>query len=111
MHRAGIYKHLPIKEFVVGQRYQFIENRPAPIAAGEAIGHVEAIDPLTGKPRWRVPLQDHPHWSAMLATGGGLLFTGKETGEFIAIDADSGKTLWQLDRKSTRLNSSHLGIS
>ena len=33
--------------------------------------------------------------SAMLATGGGLLFTGKHTGEFIALDADTGKTLWQ----------------
>jgi alcohol dehydrogenase (cytochrome c) len=56
---------------------------------------VEALDPLTGKPKWRVPLTDHPHWSALLATGGGLLFTGKETGEFIALDIDSGKTLWQ----------------
>jgi hypothetical protein len=27
MHRGGIYKHLPIKERVVGQRYQLIENR------------------------------------------------------------------------------------
>ena len=71
----------------VGQRYQFIENRPTPAQPGEPIGHVDAIDPLTGKPKWRVPLTDHPVWSAMLATGGGLLFTGKETGEFIALDA------------------------
>src|SRR5262249_2781043 len=95
MHRGGIYKHLPIKERVVGQRYQFVENRPAPIADGEAIGHVDAIEPLTAKQRWRAPLFDNPHWSAILATGGGLLFTGKETGEFLALDADSGKTLWQ----------------
>ena len=32
---------------------------------------------------------------AMLATGGGLLFTGKETGEFIAVDVDTGKVVWQ----------------
>ena len=31
----------------------------------------------------------------MLATGGGLVFTGKLTGEFLALDADTGKTLWQ----------------
>jgi alcohol dehydrogenase (cytochrome c) len=37
MHRGGIYKHLPVKEHVVGQRYQFIENRPAPVAPGTAI--------------------------------------------------------------------------
>ncbi len=30
----------------------------------------------------------------MLATGGGLLFTGKLTGEFVALDEDTGKTLW-----------------
>ena len=35
-----------------------------------------------------------------LATGGGLLFTGKETGEFIALDIDNGKTLWQFQTGS-----------
>ena len=100
MHRGGLYKHLPVKDHVVGQRYQFIENRPSPIAQGDPIGHVDAIDPLTGKPRWRVPLTDHPIWSAMLATGGGLLFTGKETGEFIALDAETGKPLWQFQTGS-----------
>ena len=44
--------------------------------------HVDAVEPLTGKQKWRVPLTDHQIWSAMLATGGNLLFTGKETGEF-----------------------------
>ena len=39
-------------------------------------------------------------WSAMLATGGGLLFTGKETGEFIALDADTGKIVWQFQTGS-----------
>jgi alcohol dehydrogenase (cytochrome c) len=100
MHRGGIYKHLPTKPHVVGQRYQFIENRPAPVAPGTAIAHVDAIEPLTGKQRWRVPLTDHPHWSAMLSTGGGLLFTGKMTGEFIAMDADNGQTLWQFQTGS-----------
>jgi alcohol dehydrogenase (cytochrome c) len=61
---------------------------------------VDALDPLTAKPRWRAPLTDHPQWSAMLATGGGLLFTGKETGEFIALDAETGKTLWQFQTGS-----------
>jgi alcohol dehydrogenase (cytochrome c) len=36
----------------------------------------------------------------MLSTGGGLLFTGKETGEFMAIDAETGKTLWQFQTGS-----------
>jgi alcohol dehydrogenase (cytochrome c) len=29
-----------------------------------------------------------------------LLFTGKETGEFIALDMDTGKTLWQFQTSS-----------
>src|SRR2546421_12483368 len=36
----------------------------------------------------------------MLATGGGLLFTGKMTGEFIAVDAENGRTLWQFQTGS-----------
>jgi alcohol dehydrogenase (cytochrome c) len=36
----------------------------------------------------------------MLATGGGLLFTGKTTGEFIALDVDTGKQLWQFQTGS-----------
>jgi alcohol dehydrogenase (cytochrome c) len=99
-HAASLYRFVPIAPFVPGTRYQFIENQTAPHAAGEPVGHVDAIDPLTAKPRWRAPLLDHPHWSSILATGGALLFTGKETGEFIAIDADTGKTLWQFQTGS-----------
>jgi len=37
MHRGGIYKHLPVKDPVVRQCYQFIENGPAQFAPGTAI--------------------------------------------------------------------------
>src|SRR3954468_13136671 len=80
MHRGGFYKHLPVKDHVVGQRFQFIENRATPVNPGDAVGHIDAIDPLTGQPKWRMPLTDHPVWSAIITTGGGLLFTGKMTG-------------------------------
>ena len=43
---------------------------------------------------------DIPYYSAVLATAGGLLFTGKETGEFIALDIDTGKTVWQFQTSS-----------
>src|SRR5262249_28318303 len=51
MHASRLFKHLPTKDFVVGQRYQFIENLPAPHPPGEPIGHVDAIDPLSAKQR------------------------------------------------------------
>jgi alcohol dehydrogenase (cytochrome c) len=95
MHIARMYKHLEVKPHVVGQRYMYIENIPIAKKPGEPYGHIDAIDPLTGQQKWRVPLTDHPIWAAMMATGGGLLFTGKETGEFIALDAENGQQLWQ----------------
>jgi alcohol dehydrogenase (cytochrome c) len=99
IHEGRLYKHLTIEEFKAGQRYMFAENLNMP-SNGQPIGHVDAIDPLTGQQKWRVPLTDHQYWSAMLATGGGLLFTGKETGEFIALDADNGKELWHFQTGS-----------
>ena len=99
-HEGRLYKHLPIGPFVKGERYQFIENLADAEQPGEPIGHVDAIDPLTGQQKWRVPLTDFQNWSAMLATGSGLLFTGRETGEFVALDADTGKTLWQFQTSS-----------
>jgi alcohol dehydrogenase (cytochrome c) len=99
-HEGRMYKHLEIKPHVVGQRYQFIENLPLPRAADQPVGHMEAIDPLTAQKKWRTPLIDFQIWSAMLATGGGLLFTGKETGEFIAVDADTGEIVWQFQTGS-----------
>ena len=37
----------------------------------------------------------------MLATDGGLLFTGKLTGEVIALDIENGKRLWQFQTGSS----------
>jgi alcohol dehydrogenase (cytochrome c) len=37
----------------------------------------------------------------MLVTGGGLVFTGKPTGEFIALDEDTGKAIWQFKTSSS----------
>ena len=35
-----------------------IENIPIPKKPGEPTGHIDAIDPLTGEQKWRVPLTD-----------------------------------------------------
>jgi alcohol dehydrogenase (cytochrome c) len=95
-----MYKHLEIKPHVVGQRYMYMENLNMPRPHGQPVGHIEAINPLTGDKKWRTPLHDYQIWSAMLSTGGGLLFTGKETGEFIAVDADTGKIVWEFQTGS-----------
>jgi len=100
LHQFSLYKHLEHKPYEVGQRYQNIENVRPPPTPGQPQGHIDAIDPLTGEKKWRVPLTDFQIWSAMLATGSGLLFTGKTTGEFIALDAETGKQLWQFQTGS-----------
>src|SRR5262245_41693439 len=71
------------------------------VAPGTVFGHLTAIDPLTGEKKWEVPLTDYPSSSGMLATGGGLVFTGKLTGEFIALDQDTGRTVWQFKTGSS----------
>jgi outer membrane protein assembly factor BamB len=48
-----------------------------------------------------MPLVDLPGSAGMLATGGGLIFTGKLTGEFVALDAATGKQLWQFQTGSS----------
>ncbi len=57
-------------------------------------GSLKAIDPMTGKAKWEVP-SDTPRFSGVLSTAGGVVFTGKLTGEFEAFDADTGAKLWQ----------------
>lgn len=57
-------------------------------------GYLRAIEPLTGKSKWAVPFKS-PNFCGTLVTAGGLVFTGRLTGEFMAVDADSGKTLWE----------------
>ncbi len=93
-HGYSTYKFIPLAEFKPGVRYQGIQNVMSPVKTDTLAGHIEAIDPMTGKAKWRTPLHGEMIASAMLATKGGLLFTGKHTGEVIALDADNGKTLW-----------------
>jgi len=70
-------------------------------APGDVLGHFLAINPLTGEKKWEVPLIDMPGAAGMLATGGGLVFTGKLSGEFVALDENTGQTLWQFQTGSS----------
>jgi PQQ-dependent dehydrogenase (methanol/ethanol family) len=58
---------------------------------------LEAIDIETGKVVWRIPqigLADGKRDAGILATAGGLLFYGDPSGDVIAADARTGKSLW-----------------
>src|SRR5215831_15552067 len=80
---------------------------------GDVVGHFLAINPVTREKTWEVPATDLPISAGMLATGGGLLFTGRLTGEFLALDQETGKTLWQFKTgssvNSTAITYTHKG--
>ncbi len=90
-----IFKFAPVGTFQAGQRYMGVQTSVPPRKPGVPEGYYMAVDPLTAQAKWKIPLMDYMQWGGMLATGGGLLFSGKQTGEVVAIDADNGKLLWQ----------------
>ena len=85
---------------VIGGGYTGIETsykNPDNLAPGYTI----AMNPLTGKTVWKIPQQEFAISAGTLATDGGLLFTGKLTGEVIALDQDTGRQLWQFKTGSS----------
>jgi alcohol dehydrogenase (cytochrome c) len=96
-----IQKLGPLKQAENGKDSTGVIARQPEVKPGDVVGHLAAINPITGEKKWEIPLTDLPSSSGMLATGGGLLFTGKLTGEFMALDEATGKTLWQFKTSSS----------
>ena len=83
-----------------------VENSPYPqgklwlggafkvIPSEEQWGNVTAVDYHTGKVRWQVKTAQ-PMIGGILATAGGLVFTGEGNGQFKAYDAETGSALWK----------------
>jgi alcohol dehydrogenase (cytochrome c) len=58
-------------------------------------GALQALDPITGEKKWEFQYFSNPNGGA-LSTAGGLVFAGDSDGNFIVIDARTGKDLWHL---------------
>ena len=94
------YEPAPVEQVAnlkVGQPHYGVKF-PAVFDADKR-GHLKAVDPLTGQSKWEIPFKS-PNIAGVLATAGGLVFTGMLTGEFIAVDADTGKIVWQFQTPS-----------
>jgi alcohol dehydrogenase (cytochrome c) len=91
----------PPRQVVIGGTSTGVDSRLPETKPGDVFGHFLAINPLTGEKKWEIPLTDLPSSAGMLATDGGVVFTGKLTGEFVALDEDTGKTLWQFKTGSS----------
>lgn len=62
-------------------------------------GELRAIDPMTGDVAWANKI-DIPRLGGLLSTDGGLVFAGRQTGEFEALDDTTGETLWSFQTGS-----------
>jgi len=58
------------------------------------MGQFVAMDVNTNTAAWRVQWPDQCY-SGSVATAGGLVFTGRNDGRFIALDSDNGALLWE----------------
>lgn len=102
INMTATYKMVPLPDpYKPGQRWMGIQPARQVVEPGEPAGYIRALDPLTGTVKWEVPQDDAPNWSSVIATAGGLLFTGRVTGEFIALDADTGSRLWKFQTSSS----------
>jgi len=61
--------------------------------SGSPGGRLSAFDVLTGKLKWEQEW-DTPVAAGLTTTAGGLLITGKSSGDFLVMDAENGKTLY-----------------
>jgi alcohol dehydrogenase (cytochrome c) len=96
-----IQKFIPYKFETLGEPSTAVEGKSQDIKPDDVVGYHVAMNPLTGQTKWKVPIKGMPNAASVLATDGGVLFTGRPTGEFIALDEDNGQTLWQFKTGSS----------
>ncbi|HEX3835911.1 MAG TPA: PQQ-dependent dehydrogenase, methanol/ethanol family [Steroidobacteraceae bacterium] len=79
--------------YIVGTPYvgANVHMKPGP---GGHRGELTAWDPVNRRPAWIVN-ENFPIWSGTVVTAGNVVFYGTMDGWFKAVDAQSGKALWQ----------------
>ncbi|KAA6457581.1 PQQ-dependent dehydrogenase, methanol/ethanol family [Acidobacteria bacterium AB60] len=85
--------------YIAGTPYLGASVRMYPGQGGYQ-GELVAWDVAQGKKVWSVKEPDLPVYSGVLSTGGDLVFYGTMDGWFRALDAHSGKVLWQFKTPS-----------
>ena len=93
----AINLHQPMTYTVESSPYpggkQWLGGAFKTIPSEEQWGNVTAVDYNSGKIRWQVKTPQ-PMIGGILATAGGLVFTGEGNGQFKAYDAETGAILW-----------------
>ena len=96
-----IIKIAPPAKQIIGARSWGVTVRRYEIQPGEVVGHHVAIDPISGRKKWEIPLVEKANSAGMLVTGGGLIFTGTLDGRVIALDEATGETIWEFQTGSS----------
>ena len=95
----GVY-HKGDPTYTRGNRYVgSLPQAVYPDVLGEeepGYGAVRALDPETGDVEWEFKMVEVSE-SGLISTAGDVLFSGTMQGQFIALDAYSGKLLWRVN--------------
>jgi alcohol dehydrogenase (cytochrome c) len=88
-------------EYSPGRGYTGARTRTYLLPNADHIGEVQAWDVDTGKKVWTHNYNNSMNWGPMLATAGGLVFTGGTNDRYFhAFDAKTGKLVWQFPTNS-----------
>jgi alcohol dehydrogenase (cytochrome c) len=88
-------------EYTPGGRFMGARSTLLAAPGADHIGEVQAWNVDTGKRVWTHNYANSQNWGPMLATGGGLVFSGGTNDRmFHAFDASSGKLLWEFPTNS-----------
>jgi alcohol dehydrogenase (cytochrome c) len=80
-------------EAVYNPRVGFTGGGGRALNTDDSWSAVRALEATTGQLKWEFKLLSAGRTS-LLSTAGGLVFGGTEEGNFFALDADTGKPLW-----------------
>ncbi|PYU26663.1 MAG: PQQ-dependent dehydrogenase, methanol/ethanol family [Acidobacteria bacterium] len=88
-------------EYSPGSPFTGATSTLALAPGADHIGEVQAWDVDTGKRVWTHTYAKSPNWGPMLATAGGLVFSGGTNDrKFHAFDASTGQLLWEFPTNS-----------
>jgi alcohol dehydrogenase (cytochrome c) len=91
---CGVYKKEEEARFVAGQLFMGGSFTPDPV--DKSTGWLTAVKASTGEVAWKYH-SARPMVAAVTATSGGVLFTGELTGDFLTLEAASGKVLYRFN--------------
>jgi alcohol dehydrogenase (cytochrome c) len=92
VREMGSYYYKADADYKPGQ--PFLGGGERALAGDSAHGALRALDAVTGRQRWQFALYSPP-WAGVMATAGGVVFSGTNEGNFYALDARTGQLLWE----------------